>query len=70
MPVDHPRDQQPAADLEEQVILAALVLNVAVAFASRRPSSSERLLGRMTLRFVTRLPAPYRVARDLTSARR
>ena len=31
LPVDHPRDEQAAADLEEQVVLAALVADVAVA---------------------------------------
>ncbi len=41
--VDHPRDEQPAADVEEQVVLAVLVLNVAVALAKQAPELEQRL---------------------------
>ena len=42
--VDHPRDQHPPADLEEQVVLAALVADVAVAFGQQPAEFAQRLL--------------------------
>ena len=44
LPVDHPRDQHAAADLEEQVVLAALELDVAFAFAQELAELEQRLL--------------------------
>jgi hypothetical protein len=41
--VDHSRDQQPRADLEEQVVLAPLVIDVVVAFGQQPPELGERL---------------------------
>src|SRR5687768_12773016 len=43
LPVDHPGNQQPSADVEEQVVLAALVLNVPLAFAEQAPELEQRL---------------------------
>ena len=42
--VDHPRDEQPVADVEEQMVLAALVADVAVAFRQQPAELAERLL--------------------------
>ena len=41
--VDHPRDQQPRADLEEHVVLAALVLHVDVAVGEQAAELRQRL---------------------------
>ena len=61
--VDHPRDQHAAADLEEQVVLAALVADVAVAFARAAvPSSPSVFFGRIALTLVGVLLAPCRRA--------
>ena len=61
--VDHPRDQHAIADLEEQVVLAALVADVAVAFAEQASEFAERLLRKNRLALVGVLLALAAVAR-------
>ena len=43
LPVDHPRNQHPAAHFEKQVVLAALVSNISVAFGEQLAELPQRL---------------------------
>ena len=65
--VDHPRDQHAAGHLEEQMVLAALELDVAFAFGQQLAKLEQRLLRQDDPDFlVLRRPACF----DSTSARR
>ena len=67
LPVDHPRDQHAAADFEEQVVLAALELNVALALGEQLAELEQRLLRKDDADFLRRRQSR---ARTSTSARR